>query len=133
MANAGYDVWIGNARGSQFSNEHTFLDPNNSPEYWNFSFHEIGKYDLPANIDFALKTINQTKIHYVGHSQGCTVFFVMVTDRPEYNTKIASMTAMAPAIFLDNIQLFRSLIINSINFIEVSNLLFIIVRFIYIK
>lgn len=116
-------MWIGNARGTNFSRGHTTLDPDRSPEYWDFSFHEIGKYDLPANIDFALKITNQTNIHYIGHSQGCTVFFVMITDRPEYNSKIAAMTALAPGVFMSNIQIESSLAINNLEYLEVSDLI----------
>lgn len=91
---------MGNVRGTEFSRQHKTLNPNVSELYWNFSFHEIGKYDLPAIIDFALAKTNQSSLHYIGHSQGCSAFFVMTTIRPEYNVKIATMTAMAPAVFL---------------------------------
>lgn len=61
-------------------------------------------YDLPANIDFILKTTNFPKIHYVGHSQGTTVFFVLASSRPEYNAKINVMAALAPSVFLQNMR-----------------------------
>lgn len=60
----------------------------------------MGKFDLPAMIDFILDKMNQTQLHYVGHSQGCTVLFTMLCLLPEYNGKIISMHAMAPAVFL---------------------------------
>jgi len=37
-------------------------------EFWNFSFHEMGVYDLPANIDFVIEKTGVDKIDYVGHS-----------------------------------------------------------------
>lgn len=40
-----------------------------SKEFWDFSFHENGLYDLPAMIDFIIKTTGFQKIHYIGHSQ----------------------------------------------------------------
>lgn len=69
LAKEGYDVWIGNNRGSTYSMKHITYDID-SMKYWDFSFHELGVYDLPAMIDYVLKTTNHTKFIYVGHSQG---------------------------------------------------------------
>lgn len=112
-------MWLGNARGTTFSRAHKRYDPDTSSEYWNYSFHEIGKYDLPAMINFALDTLNQTTLHYIGHSQGCTSFFVMLSLRPEYNQKIKSMHALAPAVLLEHSTIIDKSILNSMYQIEV--------------
>lgn len=36
LADNGFDVWIGNARGTVYSRKHVNLTENNK-EYWNFS------------------------------------------------------------------------------------------------
>lgn len=41
----GYDVWLGNTRGIFLSQNHTKFHPN-SRDYWQFSWHEIGKMRL---------------------------------------------------------------------------------------
>lgn len=46
-----YDVWLTNARGSSHSRKHLWLDPDSDTEYWNFSFEEFAKYDVPAVIE----------------------------------------------------------------------------------
>ncbi|KAH8328181.1 hypothetical protein KR067_005376 [Drosophila pandora] len=98
LADHNYDVWLGNARGNRYSRNHTTLDPDET-KFWDFSWHEIGMYDLPAMIDHVLKVTGYQKLQYAGHSQGCTSFFVMCSMRPAYNEKVISMQAMAPAVY----------------------------------
>jgi len=50
-------------------------------------------------IDHVLKVTGFPKLHYAGHSQGCTSFFVMCSMRPAYNAKVVSMQALAPAVY----------------------------------
>ncbi|XP_039305111.1 lipase 3 [Solenopsis invicta] len=98
LADAGYDVWIANPRGTTYSREHTDKTISDR-DYWNFSWHEIGTIDLPANIDYIVKNTGREKMFYIGHSQGTTSFFVMATDRPEYQEHILEMYAMAPIAY----------------------------------
>ncbi|KAJ8713468.1 hypothetical protein PYW07_013838 [Mythimna separata] len=102
LAEEGFDVWMGNARGNYYSRRHVRLDPDSkqSTAFWRFSWDQIGNMDLPAAIDYALKVSGQERLHYVGHSQGSTSFFVLGSMRPEYNDKIISMHALAPVAYM---------------------------------
>lgn len=46
LADVGFDVWMGNARGNRHSRAHTSFNPDGSREdrrkFWSFSWHEIG-------------------------------------------------------------------------------------------
>ncbi|XP_030383094.1 lipase 1 isoform X2 [Scaptodrosophila lebanonensis] len=98
----GYDVWMLNSRGNTYSRKHLRLHPFMS-QFWDFSFHEVGIYDLTASIDYVLGKTNFKKLHYIGHSQGTTSFLALGSDRPAYMKKIKAMHALAPPAFFDNL------------------------------
>lgn len=50
LANLGYDVWMGNARGNKYSQTHQRLGANDV-NFWNFSLNELAMYDLPDTVD----------------------------------------------------------------------------------
>lgn len=102
FADNGFDVWLGNARGNIYSRKNTKISLNH-PNFWTFSWHEIGNIDIPEMVDYILNKTEESKIHYVGHSQGNTVFFVMASTRPEYNKKIKTAHMLAPPIFMGNV------------------------------
>ncbi|KAF9797140.1 hypothetical protein SFRURICE_019625 [Spodoptera frugiperda] len=104
LADAGFDVWMGNARGTKSSRAHVSLNPDDAVqkyEFFDFSWEEIGMLDLPAMIDYILKTTGKDQLHYIGHSQGGTVLLVMASMLPEYNNKIASAHLLAGVGYQD--------------------------------
>lgn len=119
LADNGYDVWLGNSRGNDHCLNHRTLSVE-SKEFWDFSFHEIGFFDLPAMIDFVLNRTSSEKLFYVGHSQGTTSVGVLLATRPEYNGKIIQAHLLAPAIIMKN---FPHPVGRIIQFIEVRSTL----------
>ncbi|XP_071558741.1 lipase 3-like [Temnothorax nylanderi] len=103
LADNGYDVWLGNSRGTTNSKNHTILSIQNA-RFWDFSWHEMGMYDLPATIDYILYQTGQQQLFYIGFSQGTTQFWVLMSLRPEYNKKIKLMSALAPVAYTGHIQ-----------------------------
>ena len=52
-AKAGYDVWLGNNRGTKYARNHNSLSATSDyKKFFDYSFFELGKYDAPAQIDF---------------------------------------------------------------------------------
>lgn len=103
LAKQGYDVWLANARGNRYSKNHTFLSID-SDKFWDFSFHEIGYYDLPAMIDHILFETKTNKVFHIGHSQGSTAFYVMCSLKPEYNKKVQAHFSLAPVGYLSHVK-----------------------------
>lgn len=98
LADNGFDVWLGNSRGTKYSS-HEYL-PAKSADFWNFSFHEMGLYDLPAMLDCMLENTNRRKTFYIGHSQGTSQLFALLASRPEYNEKIIEAHLLTPAVIM---------------------------------
>lgn len=104
LADAGYDVWLANARGNYYSRRHLFLDPNDREglDFWKFSWDEIGNRDLPALVNHIVRTTGEQKMHYIGYSQGTTAFLVLNALQPQFNERFYSFQALAPAAFNEN-------------------------------
>jgi len=104
LSKTGYDVWLLNCRGNKHSKHHTTLKTDD-PKFWDYSYSEIGQFDVMDSIEYILKDTKTEKVIYVGHSQGGAALFSAASLHPEFFVKnVKSVIAMAPAVFLDHSQ-----------------------------
>lgn len=106
LADAGYDVWLGNARGNIYGRRHVRLSPEGS-EFWDFSMNEVARYDIPSMLRYVRDTTGAQRVYYTGHSMGTTVFFAMMNYHPHLNDWIHVMAAMAPVAYKDHATIYK--------------------------
>ncbi|XP_060097264.1 lysosomal acid lipase/cholesteryl ester hydrolase-like [Heteronotia binoei] len=96
IADAGYDVWMLNSRGTTWSRRHQNMSIEQE-EFWDFSFHETGIYDIPAAINFILTKTKQETLYYIGHSQGGSLGLITFSLLPEVAKKVKLQILLGPS------------------------------------
>jgi len=102
LAERGYDVWLGNYRGNRYSRAHQSLNADEDNEYWEFSWDEMAKYDLPAQLNYVLEKTEKEKIYYIGHSMGTTTYLVMNILDQTWGEKVELAVLLAPIAYVDH-------------------------------
>lgn len=101
LAHEGFDLWIGNNRGTVYSDRHVKYTTKDAA-FWNYTFHEMAEFDLPANLDFVLNKTGVEKVTYFGHSQGTIQFWIGNIMYDDIGSKVDQMIAMAPVMYLNH-------------------------------
>ncbi|KAJ2544524.1 cholesterol esterase [Coemansia sp. RSA 1853] len=96
LAEAGYDVWLGNSRGNKYSYKHMKYVPGDQ-RFWNFSIDEIANIDVPTTVDHILEETGAQSLTYIGFSQGTTQMFMALSRNRGLNSKVDHFIALAPA------------------------------------
>ena len=75
-------------RGNAYSYEHVSLDSTKDAGYWDHSWTEFGRYDIPAFIDYIYNYTNckaeGRKLTFIGYSLGGTATLYGMAKMPEY-------------------------------------------------
>ncbi|KYB27363.1 Lipase 1-like Protein [Tribolium castaneum] len=128
LVNNGYDVWLPHRRGSAYGRGHIKYK-RTDPEFWDYSYHECGNYDITAEIDF-IKTKNPRKVILFGYSMGTTETYVYAILRKEHAKRhitgivSAGVTAYVehPNRFYTQISLSAAYVQNSLRFRRIHGL-----------
>ncbi|KAK5577682.1 hypothetical protein RB653_002626 [Dictyostelium firmibasis] len=95
LSDMGYDVWMGNNRGNTYSINHTRLDVK-SREFWEFSFDDMGWYDLPSMVDYIIDTTGVQEVGYVGHSEGTMQAWISYSEIKGFDKKVPIYIGLGP-------------------------------------
>ncbi|CEO95340.1 Lipase [Plasmodiophora brassicae] len=95
LADAGFDVWLPNNRGNRLSPSNCQTD-----ECWEFSFHQMGMFDMPACVNYVLRITGHESLSFVGHSEGTTQAFIGLSETAALNSKINLFIGLAPVAFV---------------------------------
>ncbi|KAM0933954.1 putative triacylglycerol lipase [Dioscorea sansibarensis] len=100
LADHGFDVWVGNVRGTHWSPGHAKFSVHDKA-FWDWSWEELAEYDLVAMISYVYSTTH-SKLFFVGHSQG-TIMALSAFTMPDAVEMIEAAALLCPISYLDHI------------------------------
>ncbi|KAI4298515.1 hypothetical protein L6164_032065 [Bauhinia variegata] len=100
LADHGFDVWVGNVRGTHWSYGHISLSEKDK-DFWDWSWEELALYDLAEMINY-INSITNSKLFVVGHSQG-TIMSLAAFTQPEIVEKVEAAALLSPISYLDHV------------------------------
>jgi lysosomal acid lipase/cholesteryl ester hydrolase len=102
LADAGFDVFLGNVRGNTWSSNNTKYS-NKNQQYWDLiDFDYMIQVDLPTMIDKALMVSGRKSLVYIGHSQGTVMGFGGFPSNPQLASKVDIFIALAPVAWVNH-------------------------------
>lgn len=96
LARAGHDVWLSNTRGNTYSTKHISRS-RWSTKFWQFSYSDMAKYDVPAVVDYIMNMTGHDSVGYVGHSQGTIMMWGTLATYEKYNKVVKPVIQLAPS------------------------------------
>ncbi|XP_062090208.1 triacylglycerol lipase 1 [Humulus lupulus] len=100
LADRGFDVWVGNVRGTRWSHGHVYLSLKDK-DFWDWSWQELTLYDFAAMLRY-INAITSTKIFVIGHSQG-TIMSLAAFTQPNIAEMVEAAALLCPISYLEHI------------------------------
>ena len=107
----GYDVWLGNYRGSRYSISHKDWDPIDdnldARYYFDYEATTIAKNDIPAMVKRIMDTqalqkiktgVACKKINFIGHSHGAALMLASMSYTVKSDRYVSQMIGIEPCL-----------------------------------
>jgi len=98
LADQGYEVWLGNSRGTMYGRGHTGNLSAKDEAFWQFTWDQFASHDVPATVSHIRAASGADRVGYVGHSQGTIQMFAALSSGSIDARHIAFFGAMGPVI-----------------------------------
>jgi lysosomal acid lipase/cholesteryl ester hydrolase len=113
LADAGFDVWLGNIRGNTYSRRHVKYVPSDA-QFWEWSWDQMADIDLPTMLRYVLRTTRQQDMFYIGHSQGTLIAFTRLSRDQDLAKKIKAFIALGPVLTVAHIKGLMKVLVDGI-------------------
>lgn len=100
LADAGFDVWMGNQRGNIYSNTMA----NSSDYNWYFSMDEMAEFDDEALLTFITNQTGRPQLSWIGHSRGTQQMFYGMSRFPHHADYLNLFVALAPVAWVGSMK-----------------------------
>ncbi|PKA49876.1 Triacylglycerol lipase 1 [Apostasia shenzhenica] len=100
LADLGFDVWVGNVRGTRWSHGHITLSEHDHA-FWDWSWQDLAMYDLSAMLKYVYNETN-SKVLYIGHSQG-TIMALAAFTMKDTVEMVEAAALLCPISYLAHI------------------------------
>ncbi|GBG34595.1 Lipase member K [Hondaea fermentalgiana] len=88
----GYDVWLLEKRGRAPWRHDRYTSQD--PEFWNFSFDENIRFDIPAMVEYVHRVTGNEIASIVGHSEGGMLAAVAAAESKSTSRHVRSIVAL---------------------------------------
>ena len=79
--------------------DHRIYDPAKDYQYWDFTWADMAKYDVPAMVDKIKLYTSKEKIFYIGYSQGSAqIFTALAKDYGGIKDSLHKVIALSPCV-----------------------------------
>ena len=106
----GVDLWLGNSRGNKYSGKSHINPEISDKEFYNYSWQEMARYDLPAFYKFIIEKTDIDQMYYIGYSMGSAEIMAAMSDH-EVSDYIQNHTKkviiLGPVVYLKHIDNFN--------------------------
>ncbi|CAA3003726.1 triacylglycerol lipase 1-like isoform X2 [Olea europaea var. sylvestris] len=99
LANRGFDVWVGNVRGTRWCHGHISLSEKDK-KFWDWSWQEYALYDLQEMIRYVY-TVTNSRVFVIGYSQGTIISLAAFTE-PDTVQMVGAAALLCPITYLNH-------------------------------